>query len=111
MVGMANWLGVNRRTLQLWKDGDYSDMQPIIQRAVAVIEESLVEQVQAEPKVMVGGMFLLKSMFHYKEQQDIVVRAGDEPQKQMSKDDIEKWFLEDGGKTVETSFVDEAEQE
>jgi hypothetical protein len=105
MVGIAAWLGVNRKTLQQWKDGDYSEMTPIIQRAVMVIEQTLVEQVQDNPKASVGGMFLLKSMFHYKEQQDIVISAK-EPQKQLSKDDIEKWFLEDG-RTVETEFVEE----
>ena len=109
MIGMANWLGVNRQTLQKWKDGDYSEMTPIIQRAVAVIEESLVEQVQADPKVMVGGMFLLKSMFHYKEQQDIVISAGAQKDAEMSADEIAKRYLGDG-KTVETEFVEDAEQ-
>lgn len=106
MVGMANWLGVNRQTLQKWKDGDYSEMTPIIQRAVAVIEESLIEQVQADPKVMVGGMFLLKSMFHYKEQQDIVITTGAQNDAEMSADEIAKRYLGDG-KTVETTFADE----
>jgi hypothetical protein len=105
MVGMANWLGVNRQTLQKWKDGDYSEMTPIIQRAVAVIEESLIEQVQADPKVMVGGMFLLKSMFHYKEQQDIVITTGQQKE-ELSADEIAKRYLGDG-KTVETTFADE----
>jgi hypothetical protein len=109
MVGMANWLGVNRQTLQKWKDGDYSEMTPIIQRAVAVIEESLIEQVQADPKVMVGGMFLLKSMFHYKEQQDIVITAGAQNDAEMSADEIAKRYLGDG-KTVEMTFTDEEEE-
>ena len=96
-------------TSQKWKDGDYSEMTPIIQRAVAVIEESLVEQVQADPKVMVGGMFLLKSMFHYKEQQDIVITTGTQKE-ELSADEIAKRYLGDG-RTVETEFVEEQNEE
>ena len=109
MVGIAAWLGVHRKTLQQWKDGDYSEMTPIIQRAVMVIEQTLVEQVQDNPKASVGGMFLLKSMFHYKEQQDIVITTGAQKE-ELSADEIAKRYLGDG-KTVETSFADEAEQE
>ena len=109
MVGIAAWLGIGRKTLQQWKDGDYSEMTPIIQRAVMVIEQTLVEQVQDNPKASVGGMFLLKSMFHYKEQQDIVITTGQQKE-ELSADEIAKRYLGDG-RTVETEFVEDAEQE
>jgi hypothetical protein len=105
MVGIAAWLGIGRKTLQQWKDGDYSEMTPIIQRAVMVIEQTLIEQVQDNPKASVGGMFLLKSMFHYKEQQDIVITTGAQKE-ELSADEIAKRYLEDG-RTVETEFVEE----
>jgi hypothetical protein len=105
MVGIAAWLGIGRKTLQQWKDGDYSEMTPIIQRAVMVIEQTLVEQVQDNPKASVGGMFLLKSMFHYKEQQDIVITTGAQNDAELSADEIAKRYLGDG-RTVETTFTD-----
>jgi hypothetical protein len=105
MVGIAAWLGIGRKTLQQWKDGDYSEMTPIIQRAVMVIEQTLIEQVQDNPKASVGGMFLLKSMFHYKEQQDIVITTGAQNDAEMSADEIAKRYLGDA-KTVETTFVE-----
>lgn len=105
MVGIAAWLGIGRKTLQQWKDGDYSEMTPIIQRAVMVIEQTLIEQVQDNPKASVGGMFLLKSMFHYKEQQDIVITTGAQKE-ELSADEIAKRYLGDG-RTVETEFVEE----
>jgi hypothetical protein len=55
---------------------------------------------------MVGGMFLLKSMFHYREQQDIVITTGAQNDAEMSADEIAKRYLGDG-KTVETTFADE----
>jgi hypothetical protein len=108
MVGLGNWLGVTTDTIGRWKNGDWSaeSVGAIVQRALSVIEESLVTQVQDNPKAMVGGMFLLKSMFHYKEQQDIVITTGAQNDAEMSADEIAKRYLGDG-KTVETTFADD----
>jgi hypothetical protein len=107
MVGLGNWLGVGVQTIQRWKNGDWESdtVGEVVQRALSVIEESLVTQVQDNPKAMVGGMFLLKSMFHYKEQQDIVITASSKAD-ELSADEIAKRYLGDG-KTVETEFADE----
>jgi hypothetical protein len=107
MIGLGNWLGVSTTTIQKWKSGEWSAevIGPIIQRALSVIEESLVSQVQDNPKAMVGGMFLLKSMFHYKEQQDIVISAGGQNDSELSADEIAKRYLGDG-KVIEGELVD-----
>lgn len=112
MVGLGNWLGVNYKTISNWKNGnwDVDTVGEVVQRALSVIEESLVSQVQDNPKAMVGGMFLLKSMFHYKEQQDIVISTGERKDSELSADEIAKRYLGDG-KTVETSFADELDGE
>ena len=110
MVGLGNWLGVGIWTINRWKNGDWraDSVDEVVQRALSVIEESLVNQVQDNPKAMVGGMFLLKSMFHYREQQDIVISAGDRDQNKLSADEIAKRYLGDG-KTIETEFVEDGE--
>jgi hypothetical protein len=107
MVGLGNWLGVGYQTISKWKNGDWDvdTVGEVVQRALSVIEESLVTQVQDNPKAMVGGMFLLKSMFHYKEQQDIVITASSKAD-ELSAEEIAKRYLGDG-KTVETEFADE----
>lgn len=112
MVELSNWLGVGRKTLQNWKDGiiGSAEHEQIICRALSVIEASLVAQVQAEPKIMVGGMFLLKSMFHYREQNDVNFNVTTNAERELSADEIAKRYLGDG-KTVETEFVEKAEQE
>ena len=106
MVGLGNWLGVGVGTIGRWKNGDWEvdSVGEVVQRALSVIEESLVSQVQDNPKAMVGGMFLLKSMFHYREQQDIVITTGQQSD-ELSADEIAKRYLGDG-KTVETEFAD-----
>ena len=66
LIGLANWLGVNRTTLDRWKRGDFSpDKSPLIQRAISIIEEALVSQVQGEKKNPASGIFLMKSIFHF----------------------------------------------
>lgn len=112
MVGLGNWLGISVSTINHWKNGNWEDpngVGEIVQRALSVIEESLVTQVQDNPKASVGGMFLLKSMFHYKEQQNIVITTGQQSD-DLSADEIAKRYLGDG-KTVETTFADEPEDE
>ena len=112
MVELSNWLGVGRETLQKWKDGIHgsAEHEQIICRALSVIEASLVAQVQAEPKIMVGGMFLLKSMFHYREQSDVNFNVTTNAERELSADEIAKRYLGDG-KTVETEFVEEKNDE
>lgn len=112
MVGLANWLGVSRATLSDWKNGKFGSPEQglAIQRALSVIEESLVNQVQTDPKVMVGGMFLLKSMFHYREQSDVNFNVNTQNERELSAEEIAKRYLGDG-KTVETEFVEDKDGE
>ena len=111
MIELSNWLGVRRDTLQKWKDGRFgsAEHEQIIQRALSVIEASLVAQVQAEPKIMIGGIFLLKSMFHYREQSDVNFNVSTSAERELSADEIAKRYLGDG-KTVEAEFKEDAEQ-
>ena len=108
MIGMANWLGVARNTLEKWKRGEWgsAEHEQIVQRAATIIEETLVTQVQSDPKIMVGGMFLLKSMFHYREQSDVNFNINAQTDKMLSAEEIAERYLGDG-KTVETEFVEE----
>ena len=70
-----------------------------------MIEESLVNQVQENPKAMIGPMFLLKSMFQYREQSEVAVITNRQPDNEMSPDEIRKRYLGDS-KTVEGELVD-----
>lgn len=112
MVGLGNWLGVGVKTITNWKNGHWEadSVGELVQRALSVIEESLVSQVQDNPKGSIGGMFLLKSMFHYKEQQDIVITAGGQKDSELSADEIAKRYLGDG-KVIEGELVDPGSDE
>lgn len=78
----------------------------IIKRAkefIKTFDAKLVVTGQLNPVVYI---FRAKNFYGMKDQQDITVQAEDNKIRDMSDEEIAKWYLEDG-KTVETGFTDE----
>lgn len=76
IIGMGNWLGVDRSTLNSWKRGEYREEthSPVIKKAVDVLEELWYDYMQ-NGKVNPGsGIFLGKNVFGYRDVQDIVLQ-------------------------------------
>lgn len=75
LVGMANWLGVSRETLNTWKRGEYRSEthSDIIKKAVDVLEEIWADYMQNGKINPASGIFLGKNFFGYKDVQDVVV--------------------------------------
>ena len=107
MIGMANWLGISRETVNQWKRGDVrsSTHTDVIRKAVDILEEIWVDYMQNGKINPASGIFLAKNMFQYKDVQDVVITPQNGEQ-EMSAEDIAKRYIEDG-KTVETGFVED----
>ena len=77
ICGMANWLGVHRDTLNAWKNGitRKDTHQKIIQEAYGVIEDVLVSMLYDDKVSSPVGIFILKSVFGYKDRFDIGLEA------------------------------------
>ena len=75
IIGMANWLGVDRRTVQSWKNGTYRSEThlPIIKKAIDLLEELWVDYMQNGKMNPASGIFLAKNLFQYSDTQQIVV--------------------------------------
>ena len=75
MVGMANWIGINRDTLDTWKTGEYrrKTHSEVIKKALRILEELWVSYMQSGKMNPASGIFLAKNMFQYKDVQDVVV--------------------------------------
>lgn len=87
VVGMCNSLGIHRDTLNQWKNGDRraGTHQEIVLRAYRMLEE-LWEDYMLNGKVNpVSGIFLGKSMFGYREQQEIILTPN---QQQFTPEDV-----------------------
>ena len=77
MLGIANWLGVSRDTLNSWKRGEYraETHSDLIEKAVMILEELWTDYMQNGLVNPVSGIFLGKVMFGYKDVQDYILTA------------------------------------
>lgn len=75
MVGMANWLGVDRGTVHAWRTGQYraATHHSTVKKAVDIMEELWVDYMMNGKVNPASGIFLGKNMFGYKDTQDVVV--------------------------------------
>lgn len=86
MVGLANWLGVNRDTLQSWKRGECrnSTHSALIQKAISLMEEQWVDYMMNGKVNPASGIFLGKNFYQYKDVIDIKPVAPDPMGEQVS---------------------------
>ena len=110
IIGMANWLGVSRATINEWKKGNVRSGThfDIIQKAVSLLEEQWIEYMQNGKINPAAGIFLAKNWYGYKDTQDVVVTP-QAPYESGSPEDVAKKYVEgmvgyetvDGDGTVE----------
>ena len=96
VVGLCNWLGINRDTLNQWKNGEYrSDTHTdIIKRAYNIIEEMWMDNMQNGKTNPAAGIFLAKNWFQYKDVADVVVTPNN-PYQASSDDELKGKYLTD----------------
>lgn len=75
IVGMCNWLGISRQTLNEWQNGvvrkdTHGD---IIKKAVSFIEEMWADYMLNGKLNPASGIFLAKNWYGYKDVADVVV--------------------------------------
>lgn len=75
VIGMSNWLGVSRDTVNAWKRGELrsSTHTDIILKAYDLLEELWVDYMQNGKVNPASGIFLGKNLFGYRDVQDVVV--------------------------------------
>lgn len=79
IVGMCNWLGITRETLNTWRNGEYrtGTHSDIIKKACALIEEMWADYMQSGKLNPATGIFLAKNWYGYKDVADVVVTPND----------------------------------
>lgn len=96
IVGMCNWLGINRNTLNLWLNGEYRTAThcDIIKKAVSFIEEMWMDNMQNGRTNPAAGIFLAKNWFQYKDVADVVVTPNN-PYQAASDEELKGKYLTD----------------
>ena len=75
IVGLCNWLGISRQTLNEWVRGETRGAThgDIIKKAVSFIEEMWADYMQSGKLNPASGIFLAKNWYGYKDVADVVV--------------------------------------
>ena len=96
VVGLCNWLGISRQTLNEWKNGDVrsSTHGDIIKKAYSIMEEMWTDFMlynKVNPPV---GIFLSKNWFNYRDVADVVVTPNN-PYQAASDEELKDKYLTD----------------
>lgn len=75
IVGMCNWLGISRETLNVWRNGEYrkDTHSDIVKKACSLIEEQWADYMTNGKINPASGIFLAKNWFGYRDTTDVVV--------------------------------------
>lgn len=75
VVGMCNWLGITRETLNTWKNGEYrtGTHSDIIKKAMSILEETWADLMLSNKLNPGAGCFMGKNWYNYSDTQQIVV--------------------------------------
>lgn len=95
MIGMANWIGVDRGTLNTWKTGEYRNdtHSTVIKKAVTILEELWADYMQNGKINPASGIFLAKNMFQYRDEQQLVVTPNN-PLDDLNADEARSRYLQ-----------------
>lgn len=96
VVGMCNWLGISRNTLNTWKNGEYRNgtHSDVIRKAYDLLEEIWIDYMQNGKINPATGIFLAKNFWNYKDVADVVVTPN-QPYQGASEEDLKQKYLED----------------
>ena len=95
IVGLCNWLGINRNTLNEWVNGTTRSAThgDIIKKAVSFIEEMWMDNMQNGRTNPAAGIFLAKNWFQYKDVADVVVTPNN-PMQDLNAEDARKRLID-----------------
>ena len=95
VVGMCNWLGISRDTLNTWKNGEYrsSTHSDIIKKAMGFLEEMWAEAMLTNRLNPATGCFIAKNWYQYADTQQIVVTPNN-PMQGLDADTARKRLVE-----------------
>ncbi len=95
---MALSLGIDRRTLWRWANGEgqgkNSDIRDTIKRAYALLNILIEEYMQTGKINPVSGIFLMKNNFGYTDKQEVVLTPNNPLGDQTSNEELEQRYLE-----------------
>lgn len=98
VIGLCNWLGISRQTLNEWKNGEVRSAThgDIVKRAYGVMEEMWTDYMLYGKVSPPTGIFLAKNWYGYKDVADVVVTPNN-PYQAATDAELDKKYLADMG--------------
>jgi len=95
VVGMCNWLGITRATLNTWVNGEYRSKThfDIIKKAMSILEETWADLMLSNKLNPGSGCFMGKNWYNYSDTQQIVVTPNN-PMQDMDAESARKRLVE-----------------
>lgn len=95
VVGMCNWLGITRSTLNTWQNGEYRSgtHSDIIKKAISFLEEMWAEAMLTNRLNPATGCFIGKNWYSYADTQQIVVTPNN-PLQNLDEESARKRIIE-----------------
>ena len=97
VTGMANALGVDRRTIYDWSRGKVRSAthSPLVKKAMTMLEELWEDYMQNGKINPVSGIFLGKNHFGYQDSTEVVLTPNNNLGEQKSSDELREKYLPD----------------
>lgn len=76
-IGLANFLGVSRKTMTEWKAGQFSGLpgEEVVQKALMYLEEVWYEEFMRNKQFSTPYIFIGKNWYGYKDAQDVKIET------------------------------------
>lgn len=94
VAGLALAIGVDRRRLWEWSQGEKSDRMDTIKRAYAVLDLMMNDYMQNGKINPVSGIFLMKNNFGYQDKQDVVITPNNPLGEKVDRKQLENKYIE-----------------
>ena len=109
IIGMSDWIGISRDTLNSWKRGEFpgrKEHQKIIEMGYSIIEEVMIAKLLDNRIPAASGIFLLKNCFNYADRVEVGFEAKQDPFDGLNNEEVRKRIIEQYGIDEEGSDSD-----
>lgn len=94
VAGLALAIGVDRKTIWQWSQGENSDRGNTIKKAYQILNLMMEDYMQNGKINPVSGIFLMKNNFGYADKQEVVLTPNNPLGEQKSNAELEERYLE-----------------
>ncbi len=102
VTGLALAIGICRKTLWQWSQGENSDRSNTIKKAYTILNLMMEEYMQNGKINPVSGIFLMKNNFGYSDKQEFVLTPNSPLGQQKSTEELEQKYIDSVAEDIDS---------